>query len=342
MTGRERILARVRGLATDCLPCMPITMMFASDLAGSSYLDYATDYRVQSAAQLKIAEEFGLDHVSVISDPCCEASDCGGEIVYYDNEPPAPLEEGAILTDKSTLGSLRAPDPNSGPRMSNRLLAVRELAEAVGDQLLVEGWVEGPCAEAADLRGINRLMIDFYDDPGFVRELVEFVVELGIAFARAQVEAGATMIGVGDAASSLIGPSFYDEFIRPAEQRLVDAIHEAGAICRLHICGNTRAILPSLAQLGCEIVDVDAMVSMEAARHAAGAEQLLLGNLDPVRAILNGTPDTIRAAFANCQREAGSRYIVGAGCEIPRGTPLENFRAIVEYARTERGLEADA
>ena len=340
MTGRQRILDRVRGRATDCLPCMPITMMFASDLFGSRYLDYATDYRVQSAAQLKIAEEFELDHVSVISDPCCEASDCGGEIVYYENEPPAPEGENALLRDKETLGSLHAPDPGSGPRMSNRLRALRELAGAVGDCLLVEGWVEGPCAEAADLRGISRLMIDFYDDPDFVRELVEFVVEMGIAFARAQVDAGATVIGVGDAASSLIGPTFYDEFIAPAEQRLVDAVHQAGAICRLHICGNTRAILPSLAKLGCEIVDVDGMVAMEVARQTVGSEQVLLGNLDPVRAILNGTPETIRAGFAQCYQEAGSHYIVGAGCEIPRGTPLENFRAIVDYAHTTPGGRA--
>lgn len=340
MTGRERILARVRGEATDCLPCMPITMMFASDNYGSRYRDYATDYRIQSAAQLKLAEEFELDHVSVISDPCCECSDCGGEIVWYENEPPAPDGEEALLRDPATLAALRAPDPHAGPRMSNRLRAVRELAEAVGDRLVVEGWVEGPCAEAADLRGITRLMLDFYDDPDFVRELVEFATDLGVAFALAQVEAGATVIGVGDAAASLIGPALYDEFIFAAEQRLVGAIHEAGAICRLHICGNTKAILPSLAKLGCEIVDVDSMVPMDAARGAAGAEQLLLGNLDPVRAVLNGTPETIEAGFAACQREAGSHYIVGAGCEIPRGTPTENFRAIVAYARATPGGRA--
>ena len=63
--------------------------------------------------------------------------------------------------------------------MSNRLRAVEGLAAATGSDRLVEGWVEGPCAEAADLRGIIHLMLDFYDDPAFVRELVDFTVELG-------------------------------------------------------------------------------------------------------------------------------------------------------------------
>ncbi len=334
MNGRERILALIGGEPADRLPCMPITMMFASDLAGSRYVDYATDHSVQSRAQLAIAERFDLDHVSVISDPCCEAADCGAEIELYENEPPSVIESRALLLEKETLASLHAPDPETGPRMSNRLRAVRDLADAVGGERLVEGWVEGPCAEAADLRGINRLMLDFYDDPAFVHGLVDFVVELGIAFGRAQIEAGADMIGIGDAAASLIGPAFYEEFVCPGEQRLVDAFHEAGAICRLHICGNSRALLSSAAGLGCEIVDVDGVVPMAAARQEAGAQQVLCGNLDPVRAIQGGTPASIHAAFAECRLDAGSRYVVGAGCEIPRGTPLENFQAIVDFART--------
>ncbi len=65
--------------------------------------------------------------------------------------------------------------------------------------------------------------------------------------------------------------------------------------------------------------------------------QALVGNLDPVREILTGTPEGIHAAFVDCHRAAGSRYIVGAGCEIPRGTPFEAFRTIVEFARNAQG-----
>jgi len=337
MSGRERILGLIAGTSTDCLPCMPITMMFAGDFAGVRYRDYATDHRVQAPAQLKLAQTFDLDHVSVISDPCCEASDCGGGIVFFEDEPPAVDEERSLLRDKDALASLRAPDPRLGPRMSNRLRAVRELADAVAGDRLVEGWVEGPCSEAADLRGINRLMLDFYDDPAFVHELVGFVVDLGIAFGHAQVEAGAELVGIGDPTASLIGPRLYEEFVQPGAQRLVDALHEAGAICRMHICGNTREILPLVARLGCEIVDVDSLVPMDAARHAVGDAQVLCGNLDPVRSIHDRSPREIREALAECHRDAGPRHVVGAGCEIPRGTPLENFRAIVEFAHGTRG-----
>ena len=138
-------------------------------------------------------------------------------------------------------------------------------------------------------------MLDFYDDPDFVRELMDLVVEIGISFGHAQIEAGAEIIGIGDAAASLIGLALYEEFVWPGEQRLVSAMHDAGVICRLHICGNNRRFLPSAARLGCEIIDIDAPVTMAAARQAVGVEQVLCGNLDPVRSIHEGTPDEIRA-----------------------------------------------
>jgi hypothetical protein len=56
--------------------------------------------------------------------------------------------------------------------------------------------------------------------------------------------------------------------------------------------------------------------------------------VDPVATLRNGTPESIRAAVAECHRQAGSAYIVGAGCEVPRDTPPENVLALRDYARS--------
>jgi len=55
-----------------------------------------------------------------------------------------------------------------------------------------------------------------------------------------------------------------------------------------------------------------------------------------VATVRNGTPETITAALAECHRQAGDRYIVGAGCEIPRDTRPENLLALRDYARSQR------
>jgi MtaA/CmuA family methyltransferase len=216
--------------------------------------------------------------------------------------------------------------------MHNGIKALALYKEKAGKDKIIEGWVEGPIAEAADLRGINTVMTDFFDDPAFVRDLFGFVVEMELWFAREQVNAGADLIGIGDAAASLVGPQIYEEFVLPYEKKLVDGIHACGGRTRLHICGNTRRILSGMGRLGCHIVDLDSLSPLSEARQQMGAPQVLLGNLNPVTVLRNGNPETVTNAVAECHRQAGARYIVGAGCEVPRDTPPENLRALCEYA----------
>ncbi|MCC6486989.1 MAG: uroporphyrinogen decarboxylase, partial [Candidatus Hydrogenedentes bacterium] len=189
-------------------------------------------------------------------------------------------------------------------------------------------------AEAADLRGINTLMCDFFENPEFVQDTFEFVLEMGLRFAQAQVDAGADIIGVGDAAASLVGPGIYTEFVWPYEKKLVDGLHAMGTRVRLHICGDTRPILAGMGALGCDIVDLDYMVPLVEARAAMGPQQVLLGNLDPVSCLRGGTPESITRAVAQCHAEAGPKYIVGAGGEVVRDTPDATLHALCEYART--------
>lgn len=335
MNSRERVLAMIEGRLVDHLPSMPITMMFAADHAGIRYQQYASDHRALVEAQIRTAEDFEFDYVSVISDPAREAADSGATIKYFSDQPPAIDEAHARLADKTSLASLAIPDPMGGERMTDRVEAVALFKQRVGNDKLIEGWIEGPCAEAADLRGINTLMTDFYDDPKFVRDLFDFVMEMELRFARAQMEAGADLIGVGDAAASLVGPAIYEEFVWPYEKKMVDGLHALGARVRLHICGNTRRILAGIGRLGCEIVDIDYMVPLAQAREQMGPGQTLLGNIDPVRALHDGTPESVTEAIAECHRQAGPRYIVGAGCEVPRDTPKDNVRALSNYAQAQ-------
>jgi MtaA/CmuA family methyltransferase len=187
-------------------------------------------------------------------------------------------------------------------------------------------------AEAADLRGINSIMLDLYDDPHFVRDLFEFILEMEIGFAKAQLEAGADLIGIGDSAASLIGPRFYREVVVPYEKRLVDAIHQAGGKVRLHICGNTTRILADMAQVRADIIDLDFPVSMREARRVMGPDQVLAGNIDPVRVLRNGNRELILRELEACYQAAAPRYIVAAGCEVPRDTPEENLFVMFEFA----------
>ena len=110
MNGKDRILAMLDGRQVDCLPLMPITMMFAADVAGIPYGRYAADHRLLAEAQIRTAERFDFDYVSCISDPAREAADCGAAVHYFDDQPPAIDEVNALLADKSGLAGLKVPE----------------------------------------------------------------------------------------------------------------------------------------------------------------------------------------------------------------------------------------
>ena len=332
MNSRERIFTLFEGGQIDHLPLMPITMQLAADSIGKKYKEYATDHRLLVEGQLKVAQDFDFDHVSVISDPTREAADCGALILYAEDSPPAIDNHNALLADKTKLASLKIPDVIGGGRMQDRVEGVAFFREKVGNDKIIEGWIEGPCAEGADLRGINTLMMDFFDDPGFVRDLFEFVIEMELSFAKFQIEAGVHVMGIGDAAASLIGPQIYEEFVWSYEKRLIDGVHELGAAVRLHICGNTRDILEGIGRLGCEIVDLDYMVPISEGREKMGQAQIICGNIDPVSVLQDSTPEQIHQAIEQCHKEAGGNFIVGAGCEVTRNTPSENLRVLTDYA----------
>jgi len=120
------------------------------------------------------------------------------------------------------------------------------------------------------------------------------------------------------------------------ERSYAQAIHQAGALARLHICGNTTDILGGMGKVGFDIVDIDSLAPFDAARAAMGPEQVLCGNMDPVRVLRNGTPEAVLRATETCWLQARPSYIVGAGCEVPRDTPVENLRVLTDFARSRR------
>lgn len=324
MNSRQRVEARLRGRPVDRVPNFDIMMQFAAHFIRRPLRPYYLDYRVLCEANLAVREAFSLDVLQAISDPFREAWDFGLEVEFP--EDGLPVARRPLLREPAYLLRLRTPDPAAGGRMTDRLEAVRMLRERSRGDAPVMGWVEGALAEAADLRGVGTLLMDLIDRPAWVHELLETAAGLSVAFARAQIEAGADIVGLGDAVASQISPSAYREFALPYEQRVFSAVREMGARGRLHICGNTSRILADMAASGADIIDVDWMVDLGRAAAAAGDKASVCGNQDPVAVMLQGTPEAVRAAVLACRRSGGPRWISAAGCEIPDATPHENLR----------------
>lgn len=324
MNSLQRLNNLLQGKPVDRVPNFDIFMTRAAHHIGVPLSQYYLDHRVLCQANLAVMQDFELDIVQAISDPYREAADMGLEVEFpHDN---LPLNRTPLIVEPDDLKNIHFPVKGFGPRMTDRLEGIHAMHQQVGDEVPVMGWVEGALAEAADLRGVTNVMKDLVKRPAWLKDLLEKCAEVEISFACAQIEAGAHIIGLGDAVASLISPRMYREFALPYEQRIFDAIKAKGGIPRLHICGNTTHLLKDIAQSRAEIVDIDSLVDMYQAVSTLDG-MLVCGNLNPVSIFLQGTPDQVREGiFANASAGAHS-WISAGGCEIPDQTPVENLHA---------------
>jgi MtaA/CmuA family methyltransferase len=323
MTPREKINGFIRGAAGAPMPSMPILMRLAAKHAGVKYKDFCLDAEAHCRASIKCAEDFRSDWVNVMSDPYCEAEAFGVPVTYPEDNLPVGESHLSI----EDLGRLKLCDM-SHHRMRGRLEQIKTFGK-LGGGFLICGWVEGPAAEYCDLRGMGDAFLDFYDNPDIVRKTMSLIVENAKLFITEQVKAGARCIGIGDAACSQTGNELYREFAFEGEKEMVRHIHSLGALAKLHICGDTTAIIPGMIETGADIVDADHQVkNLEKFVPLLSKGQVLCGNLDPVAMIQNGTPELIRNAARDLAEKCRGKLIISAGCEITPDTPAENILAM--------------
>ena len=343
MNSVERVRAVIAGEPVDRLPIQPMLMMFAARHIGRTYLDYVRDPMVLAEAQVAIAADYGIDCLLTCSDPARELIDIAGDAsVSWEDSGPAIKDDEAALVDKRRLATFRVPHPMAPGRMLERIRSIEALRRAAGPGMSIVGWVEGPMALGAELRGINNLMLDFYDDPAFVTDLMNFCADVAISYWEPQVEAGADTIGMSDAAASIIGPRLYEQFVFPAQMRVLTAIkaRRPEVIIRSHMCGQTGPLLHRMRELPADIYELDFPVDLVEARRILGPDRVILGNVSTVGVLLTGTPEDVYEAAGIAHRAAGSRHIVGGGCEMAPATPPENLRSLVDYARNHRPGDA--
>jgi MtaA/CmuA family methyltransferase len=340
MTNRERFMAAVNGEPRDRVPLFPLLMFLAADQAGITYREYATNGRAMAEAQLLVQQRYDLDAITACSDAFRITADMGAEMIFPEDKPP--YAETPRITAGTDLGRLGRPEPTDpGSRMADRVLAVEEMARAAGGQVALLGWIDMPFVEACSMCGVTEFMLLMKDNPTRAHKILSLLTEIVIGFAVAQVQAGADMIGAGDASTSLISAKMYAEFALPYEQQVCQAIHDAGGLVKLHVCGNTTHLLAHMATSGADLFNVDHMVPLERARDVYAAhDKCFKGNLNPVEQIMRASPEQCRQRAHECITMAeGSKYMLSAGCEIPAETPEAVFRAFCDAPKTYAGRQ---
>jgi uroporphyrinogen-III decarboxylase len=94
---------------------------------------------------------------------------------------------------------------------------------------------------------------------------------------------------------------------------------------------------------GSSCFELDYKIDRAAVRAATRGRATVIGTLDPAFLLAAATPAQVQAkAVEDIGIMApGGRFILGAGCTVPRDTPPENVRALVNAAREHGHYAAD-
>jgi uroporphyrinogen decarboxylase len=338
----ERLRRTLARQPVDRTPVGPYLANWTATLAGLPLSTYCTDARRMAEVQLAAWERVGQDIIFPDADNyyLAEAFGCRSRL-EADNFPS--LERPALERPEQVF-DLEVPNPERDGRMPVYLEATRRIAEQAGEAAAIRVPGTGPFAVAAYLIGVQAFLYEIamveqevdLTHAAALERMLDLAAEAVTRFGLAQLQAGAHVLQCGDslASGSMISPRTFRRFVLPRHQRIFAAWKAAGAMTALHVCGNNTNMLELLADTGADIVAIDSAVDLALAKRRIGGRVTLIGNLDPVALVLQGSADQVEAAARDCLAAAshGGGYVLGTGCEVPPRSPLENVRAIVRAA----------
>lgn len=327
MTKTEKFHQLVeKGFLSDKVFFRPILMQFAAEYIGKNYGQFASDYNVLVNANLRCMDDFNLDMLGLISDPYRETSAFGAKIKYVPDGVPRCLD--LIIKSIDDVIRLKIPDVYKEERTLDRIKAGELLSKKTQGNIPIIGWIEGPLAEACDLTGIENMLMQLMINPDFANRLMDKCMQTSKDFAKAQIEAGCEIIGMGDAVCSQIDVDTYNTYVRDRHKELIAYVHDLGGKIKLHICGDTNHLLTSYSDFNIDILDLDWQVDITHARSVLGENVIFAGNINPV-IIQNKLSDEV---FQLCvdlvEKHKNERFILSAGCEITPLTAAANLMAM--------------
>jgi [methyl-Co(III) methanol-specific corrinoid protein]:coenzyme M methyltransferase len=327
LTARDRVLAALRRQRQRPIPVGAVTQTATveqMEQLGIRWPEAHLDAELLAGLALGAWEILGFDMVRVPFDQTIEAQLLGAEV-----DLGCCTSSPAVQKPSLAIGDPLPPFPDlHAGRAAVVTGGISILRERLLGRAAVIGGIVGPFTLASQLLGTTTILMESVLHPEVVRPYIEFAVGVGVAYARAQVEAGADAICVEDMAASLdlVSPRIYQNLIHGAHRRLIAGI---GAPVILHICGANTKILDLLLRTGAGALSLDAATDLAA---AAGKDICaIVGGIRPVGVLLEGGfPDVRRAVSESL--EAGV-HILAPGCGLPPGTPTGNLLEMARAAR---------
>lgn len=232
----------------------------------------------------------------------------------------------------------------------NRELVVKTY-DTLGDNGILRTFIwgkQGGCwQDACELYGVENLILQTYDDPEWVHELLGILLEQKLEYIEANFPGmpfDLVETGGGASSNTVISPDIHKEFCLPYDQKMHDALKKHGFKSVYHTCGGMTRIAELVSQNHCDVSetlspdavggdianDKDAQSVYKTLHPSAG----LIGGMDQFHVLETGTKQEIERetaiAFERYGKEGG--YIMSA-CDHFFEVPPQNLTYFSDAAK---------
>lgn len=297
-------------------------------LTGTTLRQNLCEATVHSDTIHRLWADYRHDVVFPMMDLSLEAGALGLRVRLPDNESPT-VEEHPVAGEED-LERFSAIDVLADPRLQSFLETIRNLKATV--DALHGAYVVGPFTLAGLLMGASQIARATVLRQEFVRRLLAVTTAAVRTYAEACQAAGAEAIAFLEPTAVMLSPKAFTSF---SGEPIAGIVRDLKVRAVLHICGDTRHLIPSMCQTGVDALSLDSRVDLPTVAAAIQRDMVLIGNIDPVAVM--GSAELQRVV--NAVRELRQRmapypnFILSTGCDLPFETPLANVAAFMEEGR---------
>jgi MtaA/CmuA family methyltransferase len=327
-SSRRRFLTALLGGHADRMAVGNVVSNVTLELmaATSAWFPRAhTDAQCMAALAAGGHEILGYDTVMPVFSVAQEASALGCE-VHWGKQDMMPA---ALTHPFAGASEFRIPGGWMDAAAIQVVLdAISLLRKQLGDRVAIVGKVMGPWSLSYHLMGIEEFLVSTIDDPDRTRRCLDALKAIPVAFAQAQMRAGADLVCLADhATGGMVSPQAYEQLLLPIHQEIVP---QFGGPVVLHCCGNTTDRVHLFARTGIDCYHLESQVDLTVARQAAAGAMRLMGNINNPAILLGGDPEAVMLACRTAI--AGGIDILSPECAVPLTTPNRNLQALVQTA----------